>query len=102
MRGAEVVCVPDAKSALEQQGVFAMAVIDLLLPGMRGDELLARLRAAGLTQTAMLVTGTEPPSELSEGGTPDAVLRKPFELEDLFERLGELLAKSAQQSSAAG
>jgi CheY-like chemotaxis protein len=102
MRGAEVVCVADAKGALEQPGPFALAIIDLLLPGMRGDELLARLRALGVTHTGMLVTGTEPPLELADGGTPDAVLRKPFELEDLFQRLSELLGKRPESSSVAG
>ena len=74
--------------------------MDLLLPGMRGDLLVADLRRAGIARRAMLVTGTELPETLAQGGQPDAVLRKPFELEDLFERLAAVLASDA--AAAAG
>lgn len=99
MRGAEVVAVDTPEEALRQQGPFELAIVDLLLPGMRGDQVLADLRRAGIAQRAMLITGTELPDQLASGGQPDAVLRKPFELEDLFERLAGML--SGDDSSAA-
>lgn len=104
MRGADVVAVESAEAALSQQGPFAVAIVDLLLPDMRGDALLARLRNAGLTQTAVLVTGTELPANLAAGGTPDALLRKPFELEELFESLAAVLDTDTdgERSSAVG
>jgi two-component system cell cycle sensor histidine kinase/response regulator CckA len=91
MRGAEVVAVDRAEAALAQQEPFAVAIVDLLLPGMRGDALLARLREAGLTDVGMLMTGTELPTTLAAGGRPDVLLRKPFELEELFEGLAAAL-----------
>jgi signal transduction histidine kinase len=103
MRGAEVVAVGSAEAALAQQGPFAVAIVDLLLPDMRGDALLARLRHAGITDLGLLVTGTEQPAHPAAGGTPNAVLRKPFELEELFEGLASVLAsqKSPGSRSAA-
>ncbi len=100
MRGADVVAVDTPEAALGQTGRFELAIVDLLLPGMRGDLLVADLRRAGIARRAMLVTGTELPETLAQGGQPDAVLRKPFELEDLFERLAAVLASDA--AAAAG
>jgi CheY-like chemotaxis protein len=100
MRGAQVVAVETPEAALQQQGPFLMAVVDLLLPGMRGDALVAALRARGMATRALIVTGTELPEDVADAGRPDAVLRKPFELEDLFERLAEILHPGADQSAA--
>ena len=102
MRGADVVAVGSAEAALAEQGPFALAIVDLLLPDQRGDALLARLRAAGVTEVGLLVTGTEPPANLLPEGAPDVLLRKPFELEELFESLAIALdsARGARDSAA--
>jgi signal transduction histidine kinase len=91
MRGADVVAVDRAEAALVQKEPFAVAIVDLLLPGMRGDALLARLREARLVDVGILMTGTELPNTLTSGGRPDVLLRKPFELEELFEGLAAAL-----------
>jgi signal transduction histidine kinase/CheY-like chemotaxis protein len=100
MRGADVVAVGSPEAALAERGPFALAVLDLRLPEISGDGLAARLRASGIAQRVLLITGMEPPAHYAPGGEPDAVLRKPFELEELFERLASLLPRSSQ--SAAG
>jgi len=92
MRGADVVAVESAEAALAQRTPFAIAIIDLLLPGMRGDMVLARLREAGIAQCGVLMTGTDLPAGLSGAGQPDFLLRKPFELEDLFEGVAAALS----------
>jgi signal transduction histidine kinase len=99
MRGAEVVAVSNAEAALAQTGPFHVALVDLLLPGMRGDALLAHLREAQLIDVGLLMTGTELPNNLAAGGAPDLLLRKPFELEELFESLAAALGleRDAQQ-----
>jgi len=99
MRGAEVVAVERPEDALAQTGPFALAIVDLLLPGMRGDALLAKLRAAGLASTCVLMTGTELPAPLAPGGEPDVLLRKPFELEDLFAGLASALRQGQSERS---
>lgn len=101
MRGADVVAVSRPSEALRQRGPFEIAIIDLLMPDMRGDALLAALRENGVVEKGMLVTGMELPLPLANGGEPDAVLRKPFELEDLFERLAETLAGDDQSRHSA-
>lgn len=83
-RGAEVTAVASAGEALAQAGPFDLAVLDLQLEGTHGDELLAELRRKGVVKHGMLVSGAEPPRHPTPGGAPDAVLRKPFELDDLF------------------
>ncbi len=100
MRGAEVIAVGSPEAALVEPGPFALAVLDLRLPEITGDALAARLRAAGIAQRVLLITGMEPPEHYAPGGEPDAVLRKPFELEDLFEHLTQLLAGRSTQSAA--
>ncbi|MFI5305795.1 MAG: ATP-binding protein, partial [Polyangiales bacterium] len=95
MRGATVVAVERAEQALAQEGPFALAIVDLLLPGTRGDLLLAKLREAGLIRVGLLMTGTELPNALAPGGQPEVLLRKPFELEELFEALAVALRQTS-------
>jgi CheY-like chemotaxis protein/two-component sensor histidine kinase len=103
MRGAEVVAVRRGDEALAQSGPFTVAIVDLLLPDLRGDALLARLRERGLVKLGMLVSGTELPANLAAGGEPNVVLRKPFELEDLFAGLAAALKQrdSGRRSATA-
>jgi CheY-like chemotaxis protein len=102
MRGAEVVAVGSAEAALAEHGPFALAIVDLLLPDLRGDALLATLRSRGATQLGVLITGTELPTNLTSNGSPDVLLRKPFELEELFEGLAAALSPERARDSAAG
>jgi two-component system cell cycle sensor histidine kinase/response regulator CckA len=95
MRGAEVCPAASLAEALKLQGPFRLAVVDFLLGDQRGDVALARLRAEGVVDRALLVTGTDVPRKLVAGGEPNAVLRKPFELDELFERVAELLEPAA-------
>ncbi|HEX7477672.1 MAG TPA: ATP-binding protein [Polyangiales bacterium] len=102
MRGAQVVVASSLSEALQEKGPFKLALVDLLLGDQRGDTALARLRAAGIVTTGLIVTGTDVPRRLAPGGEPDGVLRKPFELEDLFERVAEVLSRERDGHTAAG
>jgi signal transduction histidine kinase/CheY-like chemotaxis protein len=99
MRGADVRSAATIDEALEHQGPFDVAVIDYILGEQRGDAAIAALRRSGAVKRALLVSGTELPSQLEEGGEPDGVLRKPFELTDLFDRVSGLLAEEAARRS---
>jgi CheY-like chemotaxis protein len=101
MRGAQVELAANLTDALKLHGPFKLAVVDYLLGEQRGDVALARLRAAGLVETGLLVTGTEVPRKLVAGGEPDGILRKPFELNELFERVAELIEPGRVRQSAA-
>lgn len=100
MRGADVRSASTVDEALQLSGPFDVAVIDYILGEReRGDAALAALRRAGSVQRALLVSGTELPRQLEAGGEPDSVLRKPFELTDLFDRVTSLLAEEAGRHS---
>ncbi len=100
MRGAEVVAAASLNEALKQRGPFKLALVDLLLGEHRGDAALARLREAGIVSAGLIVSGTEVPRTLAPGGQPDAILRKPFELEELFERIAEVLSCEREGKTA--
>jgi signal transduction histidine kinase len=102
MRGAEVELAASLQEALQLRGPFRLAVVDYLLGEQRGDVALAGLRAANLAQVGLLVTGTDVPRKLAPGGEPQAILRKPFELNDLFEHVNELLKRTAERHSRVG
>jgi signal transduction histidine kinase/CheY-like chemotaxis protein len=99
MRGAHVRSASTVDDALKLSGPFDVAVIDYILGEQRGDAAIAALRRAGAVKRALLVSGTELPRQLEEAGKPDGVLRKPFELNDLFERVSGLLAEEAGRRS---
>jgi CheY-like chemotaxis protein len=93
LRGADVVSVRSAEEALRIEEPFDIALIDMMLDGCRGDELLARLRQRGVVQAAMLVTGTVQRPRLVTGGEPDDWVRKPFEIPQLVERIRRTLER---------
>ncbi|HET8934769.1 MAG TPA: ATP-binding protein [Polyangiales bacterium] len=99
MRGAQVESAATLDEALQMRGPFDVAVIDYILGDERGDAAIAALRATSAIARTLLVTGTELPRQLADGGEPDGVLRKPFELNDLFERVSGLLLDEAVRRS---
>lgn len=97
LQGARVHTAAGMEEALAHGGPFALALIDLSLAGERGDELLARLRAEKRVERAILITGA-PDSELAPESAPDAVLRKPFELEELVRAIGSIIDAPALEA----
>jgi len=101
MRGLDVVAVASGRDALAAEGKFELALVDMMLPDLTGDVLLKDLRARGKVDAALLVTGSDVAQmPLVDGGEPDGVLRKPFHLDDLFERVAELLASDGTHRPA--
>lgn len=93
LRGAQVVTVGSVEQARALEGQFDIALIDMMLEGCRGDELLALLRHRGVVHAAMLVTGTVQKPRLVPGGEPDDWVRKPFEISHLVERIRRTLER---------
>jgi len=102
LRGADVTSVPSYAEALTLEGPFDIALIDVLLDGSRGDELLAHLRQRGIVSAAMLVTGTVQRPRPVAGGEPDDWVRKPFEIPHLIERIRRTLARQQARRRASG
>jgi signal transduction histidine kinase len=99
LRGADVVTARNGDEARAVEGRFDIALIDMMLDGSRGDELLATLRRRGTVSAAMLVTGTVQKPRLVPGGEPDDWVRKPFELSHLVERIRRTLQRHQMLSS---
>ncbi len=92
--GYEPVCVDLGAAALDQlaQGGFNLAVIDVGLPDMRGDDLAARIRLAHPDLRVVLASGYDE-SELRRRFTGDtlvAVLGKPYTERDLKEAIASI------------
>jgi DNA-binding response OmpR family regulator len=98
-RGFEVRCSFDGLDALPAIDVFApdAIVLDILLPGMDGEQILARLRRSGNATPVIMLTARDQVSDkvrnLETGA--DDYLTKPFEIDELVARLGAVMRRSA-------
>src|SRR5215207_4876355 len=96
-RGFEIHCVFDGAGALPAIESFApnVIVLDILLPGMDGEQILARLRRSGNSTPVIMLTARDRTSDkvrnLEIGA--DDYLTKPFEIDELVARLCALLRR---------
>ncbi|MBN2797547.1 MAG: response regulator [Deltaproteobacteria bacterium] len=86
-RGWRVLLAESGTSALDlyraHRAEIDLLIVDFLMPGMNGAELLTRLKVLGLTQPVVLCTGFAPENSDLDGFS--GVLRKPFTLDELDE-----------------
>jgi len=76
--------------ALFMPGHFDLVITDFEMPQMRGNELAARIKQVSPSQPILMITAYA--ERLGDAGNPvDAVLNKPFQLEDLRRAMAELL-----------
>lgn len=97
-RGFEVTCVFDGMEALPAVERVApdIIVLDILLPGMDGEQILARLRRTGNDTPVIMLTARDRTSDkvrnLEIGA--DDYLTKPFEIDELVARLRALMRRA--------
>ncbi len=89
--GYEVTVARNGQTALElgSEGVYDLAILDQLMPGLLGIEILGRWRAAGVDMPVILLSGVEDDTIVVgslEAGAADFV-RKPFRLPELMARV---------------
>lgn len=88
LEGYEVVAAADAASALahlDGDPSFRVVLLDLVMPGMDGRELLARIRGDPRLASLRVVMTTGHTGSRARAGVPaDAFLTKPFGLRELF------------------
>ena len=90
-----------ATAAAYAGGIDAL-VTDVIMPGMRGPELAARLRATRPGVRIVLVTGYSDAPLETELRRGDVLLNKPFGMEALLSTLGEALPGRRAAGSAEG
>jgi CheY-like chemotaxis protein len=77
--------------ALYSPGKFDLVITDFEMPQMRGDELAARIKAESPAQPVLMITAYA--EQLADGDSPvDAILDKPFQLDDLRRLIADLLS----------
>jgi CheY-like chemotaxis protein len=79
----------------------AMVILDLIMPGMTGWELLAARHSSVWLERfpVVLISGSEPQLDPARHGAIDGFLRKPYELDALLETVG-VVAKKLQAREA--
>ncbi len=93
--GFEVKVCPDGESGLEalKEGPYDLLVLDWMLPGIDGLEVLRRLRSQNVNIPILLLTARDSKDDIVEGldAGADDFLTKPFDLNILLARIRSLL-----------
>ncbi|QSG05145.1 response regulator transcription factor [Halapricum desulfuricans] len=71
-----------------------VVLLDRMMPGLSGDEVLSRIRESGYECRIAMVTAVEPDFDILEMGF-DSYLTKPIRSEQLHETIENLLERSA-------
>ncbi len=103
--GFEVEAAHDGEQGVERvlSGGHALIVLDVMLPGLNGFEVLRRIRARSSTPVLMLTARGEDVDRIVglEIGADD-YLPKPFNPRELVARIHAILRRTARVPSAAG
>jgi two-component system response regulator MtrA len=106
LEGYEVCHVADGPAAIEAAGKWkpGLIVLDLMLPGCDGYEVLKTIRARGATVPVLILTARGEEADKVRGFRLDAdqYVTKPFGLLELLERIRALLRRSARTPGSAG
>jgi CheY-like chemotaxis protein len=100
LAGATVETAGSGEEALQTTGHFDLVLIDFSLGDARGDQLLSDLQGRGQVGASALVSGASLPPTLA--ASPDAWLRKPFELDDLLGAISSLLSSTIDKDVRSG
>lgn len=101
-QGFEVAAFDDGETALEHAGVtsFDLAILDVMLPGVDGFEVCARLREKYPEPPILMLTAKGSEDDVVHGfrrGADDYVI-KPFSVRELLARVEALLRRATNNS----
>ncbi|MEX5729981.1 DNA-binding response OmpR family regulator [Rhodovulum iodosum] len=85
---------PDGETGLEraQSNAYDLILLDLMLPGIQGQEVCRKLRARNVNMPILMLTALDAPEEKVQGlrmGADD-YLAKPFDFDELVARIEAL------------
>ena len=85
-------------------GIYDIIILDIMLPGMNGLEILRRLRLEGIACPVLLLTAKDEISDKVKGldlGADD-YLTKPFDMDELIARIASLIRRYTRFNQQAG
>jgi len=101
--GYRVQMAHDGRTGLSQalSGNFDIIILDIMLPGLSGMEVLRRIRRESQTPVIMLTARDTVVDKVTglDGGADD-YMTKPFEIEELLARIRNALRKTTQKQQA--
>jgi DNA-binding response OmpR family regulator len=104
VKGYQVEHVADGELGLARalSGEFALLLLDAMLPGVSGFDILRQVRAKGLPTSVIMVTarGTEMDRVLGFELGVDDYVTKPFSLLELLGRIAAVLRRSPAPAAA--
>lgn len=99
IRNIDAQIATDGETALEilQTATFGVIVLDILMPGLGGLEVLQRIKAKGITTPVILLTGHGSTKEGMEGMRSGAFdyLMKPIDIDALILKMKEAVKMAA-------
>ena len=106
IEGYEVDVVHDGTAGLDRARATTpdLLILDLMLPGMDGYEVLRQLRASGHDMPVLILTarGDETDKVVGFRLGADDYVTKPFALSELIARVGALLRRATPRGAQAG
>ncbi len=107
-RGFDVLEAPTPEDALElarrHDGRISLLVTDIVMPGMNGFDLAARIAGVGSDIAVVYISGYNPslPPETAPLGHPTSFLQKPFRPAELIAEVDRLLARGEENERDPG
>ncbi|HEU0169617.1 MAG TPA: response regulator [Chloroflexota bacterium] len=92
--GYEVVPAKDGVRAVEcaREAKPDLAIIDMMMPGLTGDEVVERMDREGLPKLPVIFMSAVPYSGQVDRGRPAIFLAKPFDINRFLQAVSSLLA----------
>ena len=105
-RGLSIDSAPDGAAALKliAENEYDVAVVDLMMPGMNGIELLDHVKRTGRHPQTIIVLTASGPADIRQldAGAVHAIMRKPFDINELADVVESAANARREEKAGAG